>query len=615
MQTAKLSRQRLKEFTVEVRDCRTDEAAGTGVLVSADGLAVTCSHVVRACGVDPRAIKAGEVLVQLPTTPGHDAIIRLAEVVWYPPDHDDDLVILKLAGGPIPPERVGICGPAGDAEEVAFKSWGFRKRGEYRGLMARGVIETRVDSKLRYLAQALQLRSADLDSGMSGAAVLDVERNIVVGFVFQVWDDPDSQKDRDLAFAVDAALLAHSPLHASIVDTALPLAAAAPPVLHPAVGLARSTELGADRAGPSGLPLPEHLGKFVGRDALLAKLAHAWADPTIKIIGITGLVGEGKTSLVRQWVAQSGIEHAVPPSRPPVWWSFDPTTAEEDDFLTVIIRHLLGPDARTPPSAAAKAHLAAALLPTVSRLAVVLDDVSPYQVDRGDLYGTFRGGALKDFLLYSAAADHDSLVILTSELPFPDLEPIKGFEQVEVGPMDRESGRQLLLENGVTGAEEVLDQLVDEWGGNAQALTAVAIYLKTRNGGIASRAADLPRMAEELPFENRLQAIGNAIQERRGPVEQVALELLALARRPLKVDVLLYMLRELSNMGLGPSPPPDLDDLTRSAAVRASAVGLAPHPVLRALYRKRLRVADPRLLRACHRLLGNHYYSAGASGS
>jgi hypothetical protein len=518
-------------------------------------------------------------------------------------------VILELAGGPVPPERVGICGPAGDAEEKAFRSFGFRQRGEYRGLMARGIIETHVDSERHFLKQPLQLRSADLDSGMSGAAVLDIERNLVVGFVFQVWDYP-SQKDRDLAFAVDAGLLAHSPLCNSIVVTALPLEATAQPVVHRAIKLPENPDQSINDVQSSALPPPDHLGTFVGREELLSKLRSAWADQTVKIVGITGMVGEGKTSLVRHWMYQRGVEETGGSDKSAFWWSFDPSKTEEDDFLAALIGHISGLDGRALPSAAAKANLAAALLPTVPRTAVVLDDVSVYQSDMGELYGCFRSGALKDFLTYASSADHQSLLILTSELPFPELEPINGFEQIHMNALSVDDGKRLLYANSVRGEEAVLDQLVADWDGNPQALTAVAIYLKTRHNGIARRTLDLLTMAESLSFENRLQALGNAIQERRTPAEQAALEVLALARGAIEESVLLGILRELQTVGLGPSPPLTLEGLSASKAVRMSSIGLVPHPVLRNLYRTRLRVANPRFLRACHRLLANHYYSA-----
>jgi Trypsin-like peptidase domain len=609
MKTAGLRRQRLKEITVEVLDAATGDPAGTGVLVSAAGFAVTCSHVVEACGVDPRRVRGGDVLVRLPKTSLHDAVGRHAQVVWFPPDHEDDLVILELAGGPVPPERVGVCGPAGDAEEVAFRSFGFRQRGEYRGLMARGFIETHVDSERHFLQQPLQLRSPDLDSGMSGAAVLDIERNLVVGFVFQVWDYP-SQKDRDLAFAVDAGLLAHSPLRESIVATALPLEVTAQPVVHPAITLPEAPDRGLGEPRVRALPPPDHLGTFVGRKDLLSRLHSAWANPEIKIVGITGIAGEGKTSLVRQWLHESGAEEPVGSGKPPFWWSFDPQKAEEDEFLGALISHLSGLDGPALPSAAAKANLAAALLPGVSRTAIVLDDLSVYQSDAGELYGCFSSGAIKDFLTYACSAEHRSLLILTSEFAFPELEPMRGFEQIQLSPLSAEDGTDLLRANGISGEEAVLEQLVADWGGNPQALTAVAIYLKTRCNGIARRTVDPLKLAEGVSFRGRMQAVENAIQERRTPAEQAALGVLALARSAISESVLLGILHHLWVAGLGPQPPPTLDGLTASKAIRTSSIGLAPHPVLRNLYRTRLRVADPRFLSACHRLLANHYYAA-----
>ncbi|GAA0909025.1 trypsin-like peptidase domain-containing protein [Virgisporangium aurantiacum] len=613
MKTTGIRRQRLREITVEVRDAHTGEAAGTGVLVSADGLAVTCAHVVEACGVDPRELHGDDVLVRLPQTPLHPAIDRLAKVIWHPLDHDDDLVVLELAGGPVPPERVGICGPAGeDADGQPFQSWGFRLRGDYtKGLMARGLVDAHVPSERNYLYEPLQLTSAQLDSGMSGSAVLDIARNLVIGFVFRVWEPGESPKDRDLAFAVDAGLLAHSPLADTIVTTSVPLGHVAQPVLHQGLVMPPTTEATLDQQPVLNEP-PSHLGAYVGRESLLTFLTEAWADPGCKLTGLFGPSGIGKTSLVRQWLGKIGAnDEADGPSV--FWWTFDPAKQEEDDFLVALIGHLSGGALKgaTIPSSAAKANLAAYLLQTVPRVIIVLDDLSSYQMESGDLYGCFQHSGIKDFVNYLISADQRTLAILTSDLPFPELENVPGVVFAAVEPLNADEGMRLLTMNGVHGDEATLHSIVADWGGHPQALTAVAIYLRTRHLGDARFAGDLPLGSADGSFADRLLAIGEAIQERRSQADRAALEVLALARGPLPADVLSRILARLAGTGHIPAAPSALGDLLRSAAVRESTAGFIPHPVLRNLYRTRLRKAPAEYLIAAHRLLANHYYAIG----
>jgi hypothetical protein len=49
-----------------------------------------------------------------------------------------------------------------------------------------------------------QLRSEELDRGMSGAPVLDQQRNLVVGLVAEVWRGDASGRNRDTAWAANA---------------------------------------------------------------------------------------------------------------------------------------------------------------------------------------------------------------------------------------------------------------------------------------------------------------------------------------------------------------------------------------------------------------------------
>jgi hypothetical protein len=129
--------------------------------------------------------------------------------------------------------------------------------------------------------------------------------------------------------------------------------------------------------------------------------------------------------------------------------------------------------------------------------------------------------------------------------------------------------------------------------------------------GVARRVIELPGTSTELPFAARLQVIGDAIEQRRSPLERVAISFLALARLPLPFVVL----AELTG-----ASEPDLDttviagllvELTGSDIVRRTAAGdLLLHPVFRNLYRTSLRRHNPDSLRERHRALAEYYYSA-----
>jgi hypothetical protein len=207
------------------------------------------------------------------------------------------------------------------------------------------------------------------------------------------------------------------------------------------------------------------------------------------------------------------------------------------------------------------------------------------------------------------AADHENLIIATSELPYPELQHLRGFQGLHIDRLSSEVAIRLLRANGVIGEPSALEQIVADWDGHPQALTAVAIYLKSKHHGLAFAGINLPAMAEDASFEARLQAIGEAIQDRRTPAERLALEVLSLARGPLEVSVLIDVMRKLHASEWSSYPPVGLDNLFASEAVRHSSAGLLPHPVLRNLYRTRTRSRSAAVVNAVHRLLANHYYA------
>lgn len=600
-------------MTVQIRDPDTSEIRGTGVLVSPSGFVVTCAHVVRDCGVDPHAT-GGVVSVHIPATPEHQAEDREAQVGWYPMESEDDLVLLELAGGPLPPERVGRFGPADASYEHRFRSFGFRRRDEYLGLHAKGSIEGHVPSPRQFLVEPVQLESQDLDSGMSGAPVFDVERNLVVGFVFQVWEPGGSSKDRDLAFAVDAAVLAPSPAGELLIPTVLEQEPMAGPELDQAISAAIFAPAG--RAMPSGWAIetaPDNLGVFVGREQELNVMEQTWQAGRARILGLSGLNGQGKTSLVRTWLESHRQSTSPHPPQSVFWWTFDPSSNDVDDFLAAVIKHVSdgAVDPAVLPPGMAKANLAAALLQTNRRYILVLDGLDGLQVDRGDLSGSLTSPALRDFLGYVAAGQHQSLCILTASRELRDFEHIATFKGLTIGRLSAAEGRALLRSNGVSGDDHVLDAIVEDWEGHALALTAATAYIRGEWSGRARRLADLPSGNPRLPFAMRLQAIGNVIEQQRSPVERTALTVLALARLPLPLEALSAIVRVAGTNADADGLETQLVALVDSEVVRATASGdLLLHPVLRSLYRTQMRTESTQLLKSFHRLLAEYYYEA-----
>jgi hypothetical protein len=213
---------------VQIRRPSDDDIVGTGIAVSMDGQVVTCAHVVEAAlGVHPRQADGAEVGVYFPQARGGEKKARRATVACCFPQHDDDVVLLQLTGGPSPlaPEQIPVLGTAEMSGSHGFRSYGYRRLEKYIAGHAHGVILGCVECPEGFSLQAdpVQLESKQINQGMSGAAVLDMERNLVVGVVSEFWLPPGlSPKDRDTAWAVNARVLTFDPLNLPLQDAPLP---------------------------------------------------------------------------------------------------------------------------------------------------------------------------------------------------------------------------------------------------------------------------------------------------------------------------------------------------------------------------------------------------------
>jgi hypothetical protein len=224
--------QNLRDFTVQIRN-DADQIVGTGIAVSTDGKIVTCAHVVRAAGIEPRDPNGAELGVYFPQARGGEKKDRRATIARYFKDYDDDIVLLQLTGGssPLAPEQIPVLGTSNCSDENPFRSYGYRRLEKYIAGWADGKIQGCVESPEDFNVQCepVQLESSQINSGMSGSAVLDTTRNLVVGIVSETWFPDLSTKDRDTAWAVDGKVLSLKPLGLPLQDLPFPLKAAPEP--------------------------------------------------------------------------------------------------------------------------------------------------------------------------------------------------------------------------------------------------------------------------------------------------------------------------------------------------------------------------------------------------
>jgi hypothetical protein len=523
--------QNLRDCTVQVRHTSSGALVGAGVVVALDGQIVTCAQVIEAAGVRPHERLGATVEVVFPQArPGEQRAYR-ASVVASLPYTGDALVLLRLeaAAAPLAPEQVAVCGPAEYAAGHAFRSYSAGSVASDAPAYAEGkIIGLAPPPPAQRLREPLlQLRVSGLEAGMLGAAVLDIQHNVIVGLIC---DLPTTELDDAasvVAQAVDLRLLTDDAFGIVLRNEPLPLRAS--PTPPPDIEAAR--ELAAPRTGIFWQQAGAPPAAWAGREHLLRLLSADYADPDCRVSALIGMAGEGKSSLARRWLET--LRHDGTQQQPAgiFWWSFH-DNPYSDSFFEAALSYLGGRmvDTNQYPSSAARARLIGAML-HAERYLFVLDGLDALQQQQGDACGLLTTPDLRDLLRAFAAPGHDSFCLLTSRLHLPDLLDAPGYTAHRLGRLAPAEGRALLEHQGVQGAPAELEQLVEALVGHALNLCLVGAYLAQRHEGAPlTIEALLPDAA--LP---RSQRVAQTLQRRLRVVnraERTLLRLLSVFRMP-----------------------------------------------------------------------------------
>lgn len=253
---------------------------------------------------------------------------------------------------------------------------------------------------------------------------------------------------------------------------------------------------------PTSLPPPQvALGKLsmnapalIGRKEELKQLDEAWdGRPRRQIVAVVALGGQGKTTLIINWllrIQESGFRGA----RRVFAWSFyhqgtsNSNATSSDEFLTVALKSFgdLKPDTGTSFQKADRLRD----LVRKERSLLILDGLDPLQFSPAspENEGVLRDPALAA-LLKDLAANNPGLVVVTSRARLTDLSAFEGqaLHTISLKPFSDADGVLLLKSLGVRGAEAELADTVRESHGHPLTLALLGSLLYDAYGGDVRR--------------------------------------------------------------------------------------------------------------------------------
>lgn len=370
--------------------------------------------------------------------------------------------------------------------------------------------------------------------------------------------------------------------------------------------------------------------RLIGREAELARLDVAWAEPATHVLTIVAFGGVGKTSLVAHWAA--GLAQRGYDSASYFDWSFysqgtrEQGGASADQFIKRALEFF--GDAEMAAGAASPWDKGARLAQLVAerRTLLVLDGLEPLQYPPGPMACELRDPAVAA-LLKGLAQRNPGLCVVTTRERVKDLEAFRASTAPELllDHLSTPAGVQLLRSLGVQGSEKELQTLVVEVHGHALTLNLLGRYLARAHGGDVRRR-------DRVRFEkadanvlrghafNAMAAYEKWLSEggEEGARQLAILRLMGLFDRPADAPCLDALRRPPAIAGLT-EPIVDLAEEDWNLAVAALSDGglvavtesdgsgaIHAHPLIREYFAKQLRDYGPEAWREAHSRLYEH---------
>jgi len=337
---------------------------------------------------------------------------------------------------------------------------------------------------------------------------------------------------------------------------------------------------------------------YQGRVNEIATLNRWGKDPSTKIIGITGIGGQGKTSLVGHWLKKKRNKELE--NMPVFYWSFY-EDLDIQKFFKKLSEYLLAvfqPAVKMEPLQFVLAAV------REIRVMLVLDGLEVIQEedDNRHHHGFFKDPLLLQFIRDWGRYPHQSLMILTSRFSYPELSRFSGvsFHQLNLVKLSNEDGAALLERLGLwTKEKKTLYEYAEKLYGHPLLLRVLAA---TVNRGHAGRLDEFDGslFLDALPderLEEKFKHMFEFYEQQLHDGQKELLGIISLFKRPIEIKSFLPLVKDMKSLkGTDLEGSDDyviqqqIDVLIKDFLVEKTREGITCHPVIRDYFRETLKI-------------------------
>lgn len=288
------------------------------------------------------------------------------------------------------------------------------------------------------------------------------------------------------------------------------------------------------------------------------QLRDFWQDATrFGVLSLIGMGGSGKTTLLLRFLealpnhplsnpVQIEAHNLAVPNGIFLWSFYDNPNIEY--FIRGLYEQVTGEattDAARDVTYRLITHLEQHPTP---RLLIALDGLEIVQEEPDSLgeFGLLRDSSLRHFVRRIARGDLPIKMIVTSRAPLPELQPFEnsGYWVIDTNTLDDTSAINFLRERGVIGADDVLTELIAEFGSHCLTLDHLARVIVTYLDGKLDAAKQLPVPNIQTDDSQGAQLVRVlAVYAQHLSDEELAiLQMVSLMRKPVSVKLLVKVI-------------------------------------------------------------------------